>query len=74
MHRKRHGMQHQPARLGPAWLGPAGLGPARLGEVVHDLEHIQLVHDVFGGAVVGDEIIAPPVLCRGGIEIEVEGD
>src|SRR5262245_43267522 len=48
--------------------------PRWLGEVVHHLEHIVLIENVLGGAVVGDEAVLTDMLRRARVEVEIERD
>ena len=59
MDREGHRVQHEPPGLG---------------EVVHYLEHIVLIENVFGGAVIGDEAVLAYMLRRACVEVEIERD
>src|ERR1700722_205338 len=52
---KRHRVQHEAADHG---------------EVMHHLEHVVLIENVLGGAVVGDEAVLTDVLRRAWVEVE----
>src|SRR2546421_2977809 len=44
------------------------------GEVMHHLEHVVLIENVLGGAVVGDETVLADMLRRACVEVEIEGN
>jgi hypothetical protein len=41
---------------------------------MHHLEHIVLIENVLGSAVVGDEAVLADMLRRAGVEVEIEGN
>src|SRR3984893_6914567 len=44
------------------------------GEIMHHLEHVVLIENVLGGAMVGDEAVLAGMLRRTWVEVEIEGN